>query len=67
MSSSTGKKRVSGVDFVVDDAGRKKAVIIDLRRHKALWEDFYDAAVANRRSAEPRESLSSVKRRLLGE
>ncbi|MGK2912974.1 MAG: hypothetical protein ACSLE5_00700 [Porticoccaceae bacterium] len=68
MSHSTGKKKISGVDFVVDEAGEKKAVIIDLRRHKALWEDFFDTALAGSgpRSRESRESLASVKRRILG-
>ena len=66
MSRSTGKRQMSGVDFVVDDAGERKAVIIDLRRHKALWEDFYGTALAGQRAAEPRESLVSVKRRILG-
>jgi hypothetical protein len=55
---------VRGVQFVVDEQGEKTAVVIDLRRHRALWEDFCDAAVARERQGEPRETLESVKRRL---
>ena len=55
---------VKGVQFVVDDQGEKTAVVIDLRKHRGLWEDFYDRAVAKAREAEPRESLALVKQRL---
>lgn len=55
---------MKGVQFVIDDQGEKTAVVIDLRRHRDLWEDFCDRAVAQQREAEPRESLASVKQRL---
>jgi hypothetical protein len=55
---------VKGVQFVVDERGEKTAVVIDLRKHSEIWEDFYDIAVARRREREPRESLASVQRRL---
>ena len=57
---------MKGVQFVVDGSGRKTAVQIDLKKQGRLWEDFYDRALANRRAAEPRESLESVKKRVLG-
>jgi hypothetical protein len=53
-----------GIDFVLDSAGRKKAVLIDLRRHSEVWEDVFDALVAEQRRREPRESLAEVRRRL---
>lgn len=59
-------QRMSGVDFVVDRDGEKKAVLIDLGRHRDLWEDFYDTLLAQERRAEPRESLAEVKRKILG-
>ena len=40
------------------------AAVIDLRRHRRLWEDFYDTVLVESRANEPRESLESVKRRL---
>ncbi len=56
---------MSGVQFVVDDRGHKTGVFIDLKKHAALWEDFYDVLLARKRAREPRESLASVKRQLL--
>lgn len=55
---------MKGVQFVVNERGEKAAVVIDLRKHSELWEDFYDATVARRRQNEPRETLESVKKRL---
>ncbi len=49
---------------MVDSAGTKTAVVIDLATHADLWEDFYDRAIAAERADEPRESLASVKARL---
>jgi len=56
---------MKGVEFVVDNQGEKKAVLIDLRRHRVIWEDFYDTLLAKEREEEPRESLEEVKRRVL--
>lgn len=53
-----------GVDFLVNGRGQKHAVLIDLKKHAALWEDLYDAYVAQKRRREPRESLAQVKRLL---
>jgi hypothetical protein len=53
-----------GVQFLVDDDGEKTAVLIDLRKHAQLWEDFYDVALAKARSQEPRESLESVRQKI---
>lgn len=51
-----------GIEFLIDRKGNKKAVLIDLKKHKNLWEDLYDAYIAHRRRNEPRESLAKVKR-----
>lgn len=56
---------MGGIQFVIDDKGNKSAVIIDLNKYSDLWEDFYDCLVAHKRRKEPRESLNSVKKRLL--
>ena len=55
-------KEIPGIEFVVDARGRRKSVIIDLERHRALWEDLFDAYVAQQRRNEPREPLSKVKK-----
>lgn len=56
---------MKGVQFVVDDRGTKTAAVINLKQHSELWEDFYDSALADARKDEPRESLESVKKRLI--
>ena len=54
---------MTGISYMVDDEGRKKAAVIDLKRHGKVWEDFYDTLVAESRAKEPRESFEEVKRR----
>lgn len=56
---------MKGVAFVVDDKGEKKAVVIDLKTHRDLWEDFCDVMKAREREDEPRETLTGVKRKIL--
>ena len=56
---------MKGVEFVVDEKGNKRAVMIDLKKHGALWEDFCDVLKAKERESEPRESLASVKKKVL--
>ena len=55
---------MKGVQFVVDENGQRTAVVIDLKKHSEVWEDFYDSAIAREREHEPRESLDSVRKRL---
>jgi len=55
---------MKGVRYIIDENGEKTAVLIDLKKHGELWEDFYDRAVAEARRKEPRESLDSVRKRI---
>ena len=55
---------MSGVQFVVDDRGRKTAVVFDLRKSRLIWEDFHDRLIDESRASEPRETISLVKKRL---
>ena len=57
-------KTLLGVKYLRDAKGRQTAVVIDLRRNRALWEDFADVAIARGRSGEPKESLTAVRARL---
>ena len=43
---------MTGIQFVTDEKGRKTAVLIDLRTHRAVWEDFWDGLVAESRRKE---------------
>jgi hypothetical protein len=61
---SKSHKDIPGIEFLVDSRGRRKAVLIDLEMHGPLWEDLYDAYVAQQRRNEPRESLVAVKKLL---
>ena len=33
---------MSGIQYVTDEKGRKVGVLIDLKKHGAIWEDFWD-------------------------
>jgi hypothetical protein len=55
---------MNDIQYIVDDKGTKRAVIIDLDKFRDLWEDFYDSLIASRRANEPRESLNTVKKHL---
>ncbi len=56
---------MQGIQFVLNDRGEKIAVQIDLRRHAEIWEDVYDSLTARKRANEPRESLATVRKRLV--
>ena len=38
---------MTGIQFVTDHKGRKTAVLIDLKKYGALWEDFWDGLVSD--------------------
>jgi hypothetical protein len=52
---------MTGIQFITDESGQKTAVVIDLRKHKALWEDFEDVLVSRSRWHEKRIPLAKVK------
>ncbi len=43
---------MKGIQFVIDETGKKKAVLIDVEEWGELWEDFYDILVAESRKHE---------------
>lgn len=55
---------MKGIQYVVDDKGQKKAVIIDLKQHGQLWEDLEDSLIADQRAHEPHETLETVREKL---
>jgi hypothetical protein len=55
---------MKGVQYVVDEKGQPRAVLIDLKQHGTLWEDFQDILVSRERRKEPRESLADVEAKL---
>ena len=44
---------MKGIQFVVDDTGRKEAVLIDLSEWGEIWEDICDVLVSQSRRDEP--------------
>ncbi len=40
---------MTGIQFVTDEKGRRTAVLIDIRKHRAIWEDFWDGLVSESR------------------
>ena len=54
-----------GVQFIVDETGRKTGVVLDLRKNPELWEDLFGLALVEKRKGEPRETFDAVKRRLV--
>ena len=52
---------MTGIQFITDEKGRKTAAVIDLKKHKALWEDIEDVLVSRSRRHEKRIPLDKVK------
>ena len=55
---------MTGIKYISNKNGIKKAVLIDLKKHGKVWEDFYDTMIAKKRKNEPRETLLMVKEKL---
>ncbi|WP_337289043.1 hypothetical protein [Candidatus Methylomirabilis sp.] len=52
---------MTGLQCLTDEKGRKVAVQIDLRKHRALREDCYDGLVSERRRKEKGVPFETVK------
>ena len=52
---------MSGIQFVTDEKGRKVGVLIDLKKHRAIWEDFWDGLVSESRRKEKGIPLQKIK------
>jgi hypothetical protein len=57
---------MDGIDYIVDEKGKKKAVIIDLETFGSSYEDIEDILVAYSRINEPRIPFEKVIKTLLG-
>lgn len=51
--------------YVVDEDGKRTAVILPIERYERLLEDLHDLSVITERRAEEPISLEEMKRRLL--
>jgi hypothetical protein len=43
---------MTGIQFITDEKGRKTAAVIDLKKHKALWEEIEDGLISESRRKE---------------
>lgn len=43
---------MGGIQFLTDRKGRKVGVLIDLKKHGAIWQDFWDGFVSESRRKE---------------
>ncbi len=50
--------------FIVDDKGKKTAIVMPLADYRRLLEDLHDLSIVAERRDEPTSSLDEVKRRL---
>jgi hypothetical protein len=56
---------MNGIKFITGETGRKTAVIIDLKKHGALWEDIEDVLVSESRRHGKRIPFDRVKADLI--
>ena len=52
---------MTGIQFVTNDKGHKVAVLIDLKKHGARLEDFWDGLVSESRREERGIPLAQAK------
>ena len=50
--------------YIVDDKGKKTAVVLSLKEYEELIEDIHDLAVIAERRDEPTISFDELKKRL---
>ena len=55
---------MKGVSYITDDHNRKTAVVIDLKKHSNIWEDFYDYLIGVKHKNEPKVPLDTVIKKL---
>jgi len=56
---------MTGMQFITDEKGRRTAAVIDLKKHRVLWEDFEDVLVSRSRRHEKRIPWDKVKTDLI--
>ncbi|MCL4512539.1 MAG: type II toxin-antitoxin system Phd/YefM family antitoxin [Candidatus Eremiobacteraeota bacterium] len=55
---------IASPQFIVNQKGKRTAVILDKEEYDALLEDLHDLLIIAERRSEPTISFSKVKRRL---
>jgi hypothetical protein len=52
---------MTGIQFITNAKGRRTAAVIDLKKHKALWEDIEDGLISDSRRKEKGIPLQKIK------
>ena len=55
---------MEGIDYIIDEKGVKKALILNLEEYGEYIEDIEDVLIAYKRIKEPRIPLEKVKENL---
>jgi hypothetical protein len=55
---------MEGVQFLINEEGKKTSVLIDLNEWGDLWEDFYDIMISRSRQDEKEVSWDELKAEL---
>ncbi|MBC8204358.1 hypothetical protein ISS30_00100 [bacterium] len=55
---------MQGIQYLVDESGKRTAVQIDLKEWGEYWEDIYDILVYYSRKDEPEISWDEVKKKM---
>ncbi len=58
---------MKGIQYLIDDTGKKTAVVIDLDEWGELWEDIFDIFVSESRRDEPTVLWEELKTEMLAE
>jgi hypothetical protein len=58
------KLNMKGINFIIDEQGEKKAVVIDLEQWAEVWDDFYDVLVSRSREDEEEIDWEDLKQDL---
>jgi hypothetical protein len=56
--------KMKGVKYLIDEDGEKKAVVIDLKRYRSVWEHFYDVMISIERENEETISWDTLQAEL---
>jgi len=56
---------MTGIQFVIDEKGRRVAVQIDLKRHGAKLEEFWDGLVSESRRKDKGIPFEKIKAELI--
>jgi len=56
---------MTGIQFLTDEKGRKVSVVIDLKKHGAALEDFWDGLISESRRKEKGVPFETIKAELV--